>query len=65
MLLSMREIETRLNHSLSGMLPPATDVMGVSIQYGSPLAVFQPNHIFCTQLAELAERVLESRRVSA
>lgn len=64
MLLSMREIETRLNHSLSGMLPPATDVMGVSIQYGSPLAVFQPNHIFCTQLAELAERVLESRRVS-
>jgi len=65
MLLSMREIETRLNHSLSGILPPATDVMGVSIQYGSPLAVFQPNHIFCTQLAELAERVLESRRVSA
>lgn len=65
MLLSMREIETRLNHSLSGMLPPATDVMGVSIQYGSPLAVFQPNHIFCTQLAELAERVLEGRRVSA
>ena len=65
MLLSMREIETRLNHSLSGILPPATDVMGVSIQYGSPLAVFQPNHIFCTQLADLAERVLESRRVSA
>ena len=65
MLLSMREIETRLNHSLSGMLPPATDVMGVSIQYGSPLVVFQPNHIFCTQLAELADRVLESRRVSA
>ncbi len=65
MMLSMREIETRLNHSLSGMLPPATDIMGVSIQYGSPLAVFQPNHIFCTQLVELAERVLESRRVSA
>lgn len=65
MMLSIREIETRLSHSLSGLLPPATDVMGVTIQYGSPLTVFQPNHIFCTQLAELAERVLESRRVSA
>lgn len=65
MLLSMREIETRLGHSLSGILPTATDVMGVSIQYGSPLTVFQPNHIFCTQLAELVERALESRPVSA
>ena len=65
MLLSMREIEARLDHSLSGILPPATDVMGVSIQYGSPLAVFQPTHIFCTQLAELAERVFESRPIAA
>ena len=65
MLLSMREIEARLNHSLSGILPPATDVMGVSIQYGSPLAVFQPAHIYCTQLGELAERLFESRSIVA
>lgn len=64
MMLSMREIETRLNHPVTGILPPATDVMGVSIQYGSPLLVFQPAHIYCTQLEEIAQRIVESRPVS-
>jgi Flp pilus assembly CpaE family ATPase len=36
MQLSVREIESRLNRTLANMIPPATDVIGVAAQYGTP-----------------------------
>lgn len=55
MLLSVREIENRLNRTLTSMIPPATDVIGVAVQYGTPLVVMQPSHVFSEHVQEIAE----------
>lgn len=54
MLLSVREMENRLNRTLSGMIPPATDVIGVAVQYGAPIVVMQPTHVFAEHIQEIA-----------
>lgn len=53
MLLSVREIESRLNRTLIGVIPPATDVIGVSVQYGDPLVLMQPSHAFAEHVQEI------------
>lgn len=53
MLLSVREIESRLNRTLVGVIPPATDVIGVAVQYGDPLVLMQPSHAFAEHVQEI------------
>jgi len=53
MLLSVREIESRLNRPLVGVIPPATDVIGVAVQYGDPLVLMQPSHAFAEHVQEI------------
>jgi len=57
MLLSVREIESRLNRTLASMIPPATDVIGVAVQYGAPIVVMQPAHVYAEHVQEIAELV--------
>lgn len=57
MLISVREMESRLNRTLASMIPPATDVIGVAIQYGTPIVIMQPTHVFAEHIQEIAELV--------
>lgn len=59
MMISLREIERRLDKLAEGVTPPATDVLGVAVQYGMPLAHYQPEHAAVTNLAEVLTRVTE------
>ncbi|HHY54642.1 MAG TPA: response regulator [Chloroflexi bacterium] len=53
MMLSVREIESRLGRVLTSVIPPATDVMGVAVQYGAPIVILQPTHVFAEHIQEL------------
>jgi CheY-like chemotaxis protein/MinD-like ATPase involved in chromosome partitioning or flagellar assembly len=55
MQLSVREIENRLNGTLANIIPPVTDVIGVAVQYGAPLIIMQPAHVFTEHIHEIAE----------
>jgi DNA-binding response OmpR family regulator len=57
MLISVREMESRLNRTLASMIPPATDVIGVAVQYGTPIVIMQPTHIYAEHIQEIAELV--------
>jgi CheY-like chemotaxis protein/MinD-like ATPase involved in chromosome partitioning or flagellar assembly len=57
MLLSVREMESRLNRTLASMIPPATDVIGVAAQYGTPIVIMQPTHMYTEHIQEIAELV--------
>ena len=57
MLLSVREMESRLNRTLASMIPPATDVIGVAAQYGTPIVIMQPTHMYAEHIQEIAELV--------
>lgn len=53
MLLSVREIESRLHRTLVSVIPPAIDVIGVAVQYGDPLVHMQPSHPFAENIQEI------------
>lgn len=61
MQLSVREIENRLNGALAGMIPPVADVIGVAVQYGAPIVIMQPTHIFAEHIHEIAELLQRTR----
>jgi DNA-binding response OmpR family regulator len=61
MQLSVREIENRLNGALANMIPPVADVIGVAVQYGAPLVIMQPAHIFAEHIHEIAELLQRTR----
>ncbi len=58
MLLSLREMENRLDHPIAGVAPPATEALSVAVQYGMPLVQYQPQNIMVQNLAELVERII-------
>lgn len=64
MLLSLREIENRLDQPLTDIIPSATDAMSVAIQYGAPIVLLQPNHLYAEHIVELIRQTQESRAPS-
>ena len=59
MLLSLREIENRLGHTVDAVMPPAIEALGIAIQYGTPLALYQPEHVATVNLGDFISRVTE------
>jgi pilus assembly protein CpaE len=59
MMLSLREIENRVGKPVIGVAPPATELLGVAVQYGTPLVIYQPDHVTSRNLGELATRLME------
>ncbi len=59
MMLSLREIENRIGKPVIGVVPPAMELLGIAVQYGTPLVIYQPEHISSKNLAELVTRLLE------
>ncbi|MBW7884912.1 MAG: response regulator [Caldilineaceae bacterium] len=57
MLLALREIENRLGRRLAGVVPPSAEALGVAIQYGTPLALYQSNHLAMSNIRDLATRL--------
>ena len=61
MLLSLREIENRLDRSILDVFPPATDAMSVAVQFGLPIVVSQPNHVYAYHISVLLKHLLDSK----
>lgn len=61
MLLSLREIENRLDRPLLDVFPPAIDAMSVAVQFGMPVAVSQPNHAYAERISDLLKQLQESK----
>lgn len=57
MLLSLREIEHRLALSLLDVLPAATDAMSVAVQFGLPIVLSQPNHMYAEHVGDLLKQL--------
>ena len=65
LLLSLREIENRLDHPISGVAPPAMEALSVSIQYGKPLAQYQPEHLLTLSLTDVLQRHVVNRSAAS
>ena len=61
MMLSLREVEGRLGRKLAYTIPPATDVMSVAVQYGVPIVISHPTHVFTEQIGEIVEQLQRVR----
>ncbi len=61
MLLSLREIENRLDRPLFDVFPPATDAMNVAVQFGLPIVVSQPNHAYAEHISDWVKQLQESK----
>ena len=61
MLLSLREIEHRLDRPLLDVFPPAIDAMSVAVQFGMPVVVSQPNHVYAERIGDLLKQLQESK----
>jgi DNA-binding response OmpR family regulator len=59
LMLSLREIENRLERAVDGVAPPAAEVLNIAMQYGSPLVVYQPEHVTSMNLSDFAARLVE------
>jgi MinD-like ATPase involved in chromosome partitioning or flagellar assembly len=59
MMLSLREIENRLERTIDGVAPPAAEALNIAVQYGSPLVVYQPDHVTSLNLADFVTRLTE------
>jgi DNA-binding response OmpR family regulator len=59
MLISLREIERRLGKAIEGVAPPATEVLGVAVQYGMPIVLYQPEHVMAANLEDMLTRLIE------
>lgn len=59
MLLSLREMENRLDRPITAVVPPAMEALGVAVQYGTPLVIYQPTHMASQNLIDLAARLVE------
>jgi DNA-binding response OmpR family regulator len=59
MMLSLREIENRLERTIDGVAPPAAEALNIAVQYGSPLVLYQPDHVTSMNLADFVTRMTE------
>lgn len=59
MMLSLREMENRLGRTIDGVAPPASEVLNIAVQYGSPLVLYQPEHITSVNLNDFLTRIIE------
>lgn len=59
MMLSLREIENRLERTIDGVAPPAAEALNIAVQYGSPLVLYQPDHVTSQNLGDFASRLTE------
>jgi hypothetical protein len=59
MLISISEIERRLGKLVDSVIPPACEVLGIAVQYGMPLVLYQPQHVMSAKLADMLTRILE------
>jgi len=59
MMLSLREIENRLERTVDGVMPPAVEPLGIAVQYGTPLVLYQPEHVATVNLIDFLNRVTE------
>ncbi|MFN8467436.1 MAG: hypothetical protein U0X20_17895 [Caldilineaceae bacterium] len=58
MMLSLREIESRLERTIDGVAP-AAEALNIAAQYGNPLVVYQPDHVASQNLADFVSRLVE------
>ena len=58
-LLSLHEVENQIGQKVIGMIPPALDVIAIATQYGSPLVLYQPNHMTSVTYADLVAAVID------
>jgi DNA-binding response OmpR family regulator len=59
MMLSLREIENRLERTIDGVAPPAAEALNIAVQYGNPLVLYQPDHVTSLNLADFAARLAD------
>jgi pilus assembly protein CpaE len=59
MMLSLREIENRLERTIDGVAPPAAEALNIAVQYGNPLVLYQPDHVTSMNLADFVARMTE------
>jgi pilus assembly protein CpaE len=59
LMLSLREIENRLERAIDGVAPPAAEVLNIAVQSGSPLVVYQPDHVTSMNLSDFVARLVE------
>jgi DNA-binding response OmpR family regulator len=59
LMLSLREIENRLERAIDGVAPPAAEVLNIAVQYGNPLVVYQPDHVTSMNLSDFVSRLVE------
>jgi DNA-binding response OmpR family regulator len=59
LMLSLREIENRLERAIDGVAPPAAEVLNIAVQSGSPLVVYQPDHVTSMNLSDFVARMVE------
>jgi CheY-like chemotaxis protein len=59
MMLSLREIENRLERTVDGVAPPAAEALNIAAQYGSPLVLYQPDHVTTMNLTDFVSRLTE------
>ncbi len=57
MMLSLREIENRLERTIDGVAPPAAEALNVAIQYGKPLVLYQADHVTSLNLSDFVGRL--------
>jgi septum formation inhibitor-activating ATPase MinD len=63
--LNMTDVRTQLGVAVMGIVPQAADVCMAAHGRGQPLAVFRPEQLAVTSMAEMAGRMvmdLEGRR---
>ena len=59
MMLSLREIENRLERTIDGVAPPAAEALNIAVQYGNPLVLYQPDHVTSQNLGDFVSRLVE------
>jgi MinD-like ATPase involved in chromosome partitioning or flagellar assembly len=59
MMLSLREVENRLERTIDAVAPPAAETLNIAIQYGSPLVVYQADHVTSQNLADFVARLAD------
>jgi pilus assembly protein CpaE len=64
-LLSLHEVENQIGQKVIGMIPPAMETLAIATQYGTPLVLYQPNHITSVTYGDLVAAVVDRSLTTA
>jgi CheY-like chemotaxis protein len=59
MMLSLREVENRLERTIDAVAPPAAEALNIAVQSGNPLVIYQPEHVTSLNLADFVARLAD------